>query len=61
MIQHVLGIEKAVGSDLGVMVPRCVMASNFRSPQDPTGEMVLRHWIKVGQIQDSLYPLVARL
>ena len=61
MIQHVLGIDRSVGSDKGVMIPRCSMASKFKCAQDPTGEFLLRHWIKMGQIQDSLYPFVARL
>ena len=61
MIQHVLGKEKPIGSDLGKMIPRCMMAANFISPVDPTGEKSLKHWVAVGQIQDSLYLFVARL
>ena len=28
------------------------MASRFISASDPTGEMTLRHWVSVGQLQD---------
>ena len=61
MIQHVLGKEKSIGRDMGKMIPRCMMASKFISPSDPTGEVSLKHWVIQGQIQDSLYLFVARL
>ena len=39
---------------MGEMTPRCLMAAKFRSDKDPSGELLLKHWISMGQIQDSL-------
>ena len=54
MIHLILGKEKQVGRDFGNMEPRCLMAAKFRTPQDPSGEIMLKHWIAIGQLQDSL-------
>jgi hypothetical protein len=43
---------KKYGRDWNEGVPRCIMASTFISPQDPSGEKALQHWIGQGQIQD---------
>ena len=42
-----------LGTDKGEMVPRCMMSAKFSSDRDPSGELLLKHWIKMGQIQDS--------
>ena len=54
MVQLILGKERSIGTDLGKMVPRCLMAAQFRTEADPSGERMLRHWVAQGQIQDRL-------
>ena len=44
--------EKKYGVDESVGIPRCLMAAKFISPNDPTGELTLSHWVAQGQIQD---------
>ena len=39
---------------MGEMTPRCLMAAKFRCDRDPSGELMLKHWIVIGQIQDRL-------
>tara|TARA_B100000524_G_scaffold297743_1_gene172229 strand:+ start:276 stop:500 length:225 start_codon:yes stop_codon:yes gene_type:complete len=30
------------------------MAAKFSTSSDPSGELMLKHWVRMGQIQDSL-------
>jgi len=44
--------EKKFGKDEHKAIPRCMMAARFKNELDPSGETMLQHWIKAGQIQD---------
>ena len=44
--------ENRFGRDESKALPRCLMAAQFRTEGDPTGEICLKHWISLGHIQD---------
>ena len=46
--------ERKFGRDEYEVVPRCIMAAIFRTQGDPTGEQTLKHWISVGQVQETM-------
>ena len=49
------GWETEKGVDKVKLEPRCYAASRFANAHDPTGEIGLKHWIREGQLKDSLH------